>query len=385
MLKHHLKKYCRRNLVLKNKIKVLQVGAENFGRGGRSVIAYNLAMSMDPQKIENDFLSLNSYEDSKFVRQINRNGNVLFVNRKGEKFKYSYLVNEVKKRKYDIAHIHADNAYEALKMALLMRAAKINKIIIHAHNDNVQYSRMKNQIIKVCKIILPIIATEKLACTQAAGTFMFGKKTQFTILKDGIDVRVYTFNKAIRTKIRKEFNWNRDIIIGTVARLAPQKNLFFLLKVFKNINIKNKKLVIVGSGNELQALRNISKNLNISEKVFFLGNRDNVNELLQGFDIFILPSIYEGFGMAAIEAQASGLPTIVSDKVPIDTQMVSRLYYRKNLSAGIDEWARLVEKISTTIDEQRQDTSDVLIDKGYDISESAKQLEKIYMKEKLGE
>ena len=94
MLKHHLKKYCRRNLVLKNKIKVLQVGAENFGRGGRSVIAYNLAMSMDPQKIENDFLSLNSYEDSKFVRQINRNGNVLFVNRKGEKFKYSYLVNE---------------------------------------------------------------------------------------------------------------------------------------------------------------------------------------------------------------------------------------------------------------------------------------------------
>ena len=65
--------------------------------------------------------------------------------------------------------------------------------------------------------------------------------------------------------------------------------------------------------------------------------------------------------------------------------MVSRLYYRKNLSAGIDEWARSVEKISTTIDEQRQDTSDVLIDKGYDISESAKQLEKIYMKEKLGE
>lgn len=366
---------------MKSKIKVLQIGAENFGRGGRSVIAYNLAMAMNPQKIENDFLSLNSYEESKFVKKINENGEVIFANKNSSKFKYSKLVKQIKIRDYDIAHIHADNAYEALKMALVMRMAKINKIIIHAHNDNVRYSWLKNQLIKVCKFILPYIATERLACTQAAGTFMFGNKVKFTILKDGIDVKSYTFNEITRKKVRKIFNWNNNFIIGTVARLAPQKNLPFLLKVFKKVNIKNKKLVVIGSGDELQSLKKIARDLNISNKVYFLGNRDNVNELLQGFDVFILPSLYEGFGMVAIEAQASGLPTIVSDGVPLDTQMVDELYYRKNLSAGINKWAQLIEKISTNVTELRENTSRFLINKGYDILKSAEQLEKIYMKE----
>lgn len=371
---------------MKSKIKIIQIGAENFGHGGRSVIAYNLVKYMPNSIFQNDFLALKPKEINKYVKHLNREGKVIFVDSKTKYFWINRIrndlkiVKELKSGKYDVVHIHADNAYEAIRSVLFAKLAGINGIVVHAHVDNVKYFWLKRQIIKLSQKILPLFIDRKIACTKAAGSFLFGDSNKLIILNDGIDINEFKFNKKIREKVRHEFCWDRKIVLGTVARLAPQKNLEFMIKVFNHLKqFPNLILVIIGEGDEKRKLQLLVNTFGLEDRVTFMGNRDDVNQLLQGFDIFILPSIYEGFGISAIEAQAAGLITFVSDGVPKETKMVENIYHRLDLSRGEDYWASAIKQVIYCKDYLvRKDTSSFIKMKGYDIKESSKKLQTIY-------
>lgn len=378
--------YSQKGLALKNKIRILQVGAENFGHGGRSVIAYNLVKYLPYKIFQVDFLALKPEETNQYVRHINEHGQVLFVSSTLKNVILRRLCNDLsiikvlRAGKYDVIHIHADNAYEAIRSVIFSKIAGINGVIVHAHVDNVHYSWMKTKVITILQKLLPLFGVKKIACTNSAGKFMFGNMNKLMILNDGIDVAKFKFNDQVRKKVRDVNRWHKRIVIGTVARLSREKNLSFLIRVFSQLTqIPNAVLVIIGEGKERKKLESLVVQLKIKDRVTFMGNRDDVSQLLQGFDIFILPSIYEGFGISAIEAQAAGLITFVSDDVPEETRMVSSIYHRLKLSRGPKYWA---SKVKTVMSEgsylKRKDTSSIIRNKGFDIRNSSKQLQDIY-------
>lgn len=373
------------------KIKTLQIGAENFGYGGRSVIAYNLALNMNPKLIQNDFLALKAPQESKYIDKINNQGKVIFIppNEDRNPIIKEYnkdfkIYQSIKENNYDIVHIHADNAYEAFKSAFIAKVGQTASVYIHAHSvGDSNYSKFKKTIIKISRIFLPLVSDKSLACTKEAGEYMFGKNKKFNIIKDGIVIDKFLFNSHIRKEFRKNFNVENKFVIGTVARLSKEKNLDFLISVFNNLckdykNL-NMELFIVGEGKERRKLITEIKKLKIENKVHLLGNRDDVAYLLQMFDLFVLPSFHEGFGMSALEAQASGLPTVVSTGVSPATKLVNNLYYRIEIKAGVKRWGNIFKKI---IDKniKRKNVKKLIKNKSYDIITTSKKLEQMYLK-----
>ncbi len=359
-------------------IKVLQIGAENFGNGGRSVIAFNLVKNM-PLEIRNDFLAYSEYKKNAITEQILSHGQIhQFLSQQRPQ-----TLELLKQEKYDIVHIHADNAYEAIRSAILARKAHVKVVVIHAHvSGGVQYSFAKRVAIKISQKLLPHFSTKFIACTNAASTFMYGRhpRKAVTIIKDGIDVQAYAFNKATRVAKRTELGLTPYFVIGNVGRLAYQKNQELLIDAFSLATKQNNRLrlLLIGEGNDRKKLTDLSQKLGVADKVFFLGNRSDIPDLLSAIDLFAFPSRYEGFGMAALEAQAAGLPTLISETVPRDAFVTS---FAEALPLTVNEWANKINQYSKkerNREEQALIATDQVKQAGFDIINSATELEKIY-------
>lgn len=376
---------------MKNKIKVLQIGAENFGYGGRSVIAYNLALNMNPNLVQNDFLALKYPQKSQYINRINKQGEVIFISPGNsilplvnEYIKDIKIYQTVRKNKYNIVHIHADNAYEALKSAFLAKIGRITThIYIHAHSvGSADYSSFKKIIIKVSRMFLPLVSDKCLACTKEVGEYMFGKNSNFDIVEDGIIVNKFLFNPQVRKKFRQEFNVEDKFVIGTVARLSKEKNLDFLISIFNKLCIDYKKtdleLIIVGDGEERKNLITQISKLKIKNKIHLLGNRSDVADLLQMFDLFVLPLLHEGFGMSALEAQVAGLSTVVSTGVSPATRLVNDLYYRIDIHAESKRWESILRKIIVK-NVKRRNVKNLIKNKNCDVTTTSKKVQQMYL------
>ena len=167
-------------------------------------------------------------------------------------------------------------------------------------------------------------------------------------------------------------------MIGNVGRLSPEKNQKFIIDIFeKMVKIdENSKLLIVGSGTLEDEIKTYIEEKKLTEKFILLKNRDDVNSILQVMDVFVFPSLYEGLGLVAIEAQASGLPTICSENIPEEVN-ITPLLTKLNLSDSIDLWINEIEKNKEYI---RKDYSKNIYAKGFEIKNTAIELEKIYAK-----
>nr|WP_264294321.1 glycosyltransferase [Pediococcus acidilactici] len=206
---------------------------------------------------------------------------------------------------------------------------------------------------------------------------MFGSLKDVHIVQNGIDIRKYTFNSQIRHKQLKKMNIKNDFVVGCVARLTKVKNLSFLVDVFNDISVlkKNSKLILVGDGELLSTLKNQVKKDKIEDKVLFLGNKKNVNDIMQAFDVFVLPSFHEGLGLVNIEAQASGLPCVVSTGIPKAAKVLDTFTFL-SLKDSKKIW---VNKILELQKAKREDTSQKMLEAGYDIKKSAKEIEEMYV------
>ena len=368
-----------------NTIKVLQVGADNIGHGGRSTIAFNLTNNMNSKKITNDFLAFKEI-DGFYKEKIRSNGGkiVYLGSLTGNKFKKKIVrfvrtFNLLKQEKYDVLHIHADNTLEAYSTAIIGKFAGVRKILIHAHvtGESGKKDILKNFLIKVCRILVKESNYEKIAVSKESAEYMFGSLKDVHIVQNGIDIRKYTFNSQIRHKQLKKMNFKNDFVVGCVARLTKVKNLSFLVDVFNDISVlkKNSKLILVGDGELLSTLKNQVKKDKIEDKVLFLGNKKNVNDIMQAFDVFVLPSFHEGLGLVNIEAQASGLPCVVSTGIPKAAKVLDTFTFL-SLKDSKKIW---VNKILELQKAKREDTSQKMLEAGYDIKKSAKEIEEMYV------
>ena len=364
-----------------SKNRVLQIGAENFGKGGRSIIAQNLVKYMKKKYIV-DFIAYSEYTESEVTKEIEKRGEIY----KFTKAKGLSTINLIRKKKYDIVHIHADHSYEAMKSVIRSKFGGAKNIVVHAHTSGKKnYNILKKLVIEICKFFLPYFCSEMIACTSEAAIYMFGKKKKdkVRILKDGILVENYLYNTEKRQEIRNKLNIDEeDVVLGNVGRLSKEKNQIFLIKILNYVLKKNNnfKLIIVGDGEEKNFLEGIVNSLNLEKKVKLLGNRNDVADILQAVDIFMFPSKYEGFGMAALEAQAAGLPTIISHTIPKDVK-VTDLCYQCREDWSISEWIQIIKNVLPHLKNRQSNAKkavEEIMNNGYNIRKSSEELELIY-------
>ena len=230
------------------------------------------------------------------------------------------IVKYFKKEKKDIIHINIYNSMSCI-YALIADFCGIHKIILHSHNsgfDN-DYFKIKLLLNNVCKKIFYNKKYTYIACSNDAAKFCFNKKAleKCQIINNGIYIDDFLFNEDIRKKYRKKLNIDNSFVVGNVGRLVEQKNQLRLINIFSNIKkiSKNSKLIIVGEGSlEKDLIKEINEK-RIQNDVIILKKRKDVNNILQAMDCFVFPSLYEGYGIVAIEAQASGLPTFIADNL----------------------------------------------------------------------
>lgn len=257
---------------------------------------------------------------------------------------------------------------------------KIPVRIAHSHSTSNKKEWKKNILKNVLKKFSKIFATHYFSCSEHAGRWLFGDSTfekgKVTIIKNAINIEKFKYNESIRNKLRKELNVENKLVLGHVGRFMKQKNHEFLINVFNEIYKENKDivLILIGNGPLEEKIKNKVKDLEIEENVKFLGVKDNVNEYMQAMDMFLFPSLYEGLGIVAVEAQCSGLKCLVSTEVPKEVKLTKNIKFIEN---NEELWKKTIIKESKNIGSRQIDLKEVYSN-GYNIENSAKQLEKIY-------
>ena len=362
-------------------LRVLQV-VTYMGRGGLETMIMNYYRNIDRSKVQFDFL-VHRQEEATYDKEILSLGGHIYrmpVLNPFSKAYFSSLDSFFKEHRYNIVHSHLD-----CMSAYPLKIAQKNGVcvrIAHSHNKS-QDKNLKYPIKLLSKRLIPKYATHLFACGKEAGDWMFNGKP-YTILNNAIDAQIYVYNERVRDEVRKELNLTNDnLVVGHVGRFNPQKNHSFIIDVFNAVYEKNKnaRLVLVGSGDGQQAIEDKVKSLGLSDSVLFLGSRGDVNRVLQAMDVFLFPSLYEGLPLSIIEAQAAGLPCIISDNVPSECIKTDRVF-RYSLSEPTDFWA---DKIFEALKISKKDTLSEIIASGFDIKENSRKLEDFYTSHGYGD
>lgn len=369
-------------------INILYALNGTFRKGGTEAVVLSYYNNIDRSKFHIDFL-LHGHEDDCKDNDIHNyllscGSKLFYVTPRGENFlKNKHEIAKVfKENKYDIVHSHMD----AAGYFLLKEAKKAGIPVCISHSHNTANKRKKNRSIKdiIYKIIhefaikrLPKVTDERIACSTEAGNWLFNK-SKFKVLNNAIDINKYAFDASKREKIRQEFGFNDEIVIGHVGRFAIQKNHEFLIDIFAGLLKRHAtaKLVLVGTGEMLDRIKQKVSLLKIEKNVIFLGVRNDVDELMQGFDIFLLPSLHEGLPVVGVEAQASGLPCVISSSVSPEVKL-SDSTILVSLDSPVSEWCNAIEDVYNR-DFNREQGIDIVKNAGFDIKDVVVKLIKIY-------
>lgn len=359
---------------------------ERWESGGIESFLCNVLTHMDFTDLEVDIVTA-SIGESVFTKPLQNHGVKFFVlsgkqqNLLENHGRFRSLLRE---RRYDVFYL---NAFQGMSLSYLKLASEagISVRIAHSHNTALRKSTtrpLKLAIHKWARNRYSRYATDLLACSKDAAKFLFSKnelcQCDFRFIPNGIDTKRFCFNPEIRAKVRSELGVESAFVIGNIGRLCYQKNQSFLLDVLSKALKQNSNivLILVGKGEDKVALAKRAKDLGISEKVIFCGATNHPEHLLWAMDAFAFPSLFEGFGIVAIEALAAGLPVVCSENVPREAHISSSLCVVP-LREGPASWA-------TTLLAKRgcrdSGQNDLVKESGFDIMDTARMLTEYFTK-----
>lgn len=223
--------------------------------------------------------------------------------------------------------------------------------------------------------------THRFACSMDAAHWAYGKNVpeeDVTIIKNGILTESFRKNTAIRNTYRKALRLEGKYVVGHIGRMVPQKNHEFLIDIFGEISRKKKnaQLVLIGDGPLIEKIKEKGKYFGLEEKITFLGLRRDVNKIMQAFDVFVFPSIFEGLGIVTIESQAASIPTICSEFVPSDVD-VSNFVMHLSLNDSAAYWAEKIIKFGEK--DLQEDGAEAVKKAGFDILEVTQKMQEFYL------
>ena len=359
--------------------------------GGIQMLLLNLQTHFDPSVIQCEYLVLDDGETYEYEERFKSAGAKLYklkdvwLDSPYDYIKYCRAMDNFFKEHHDYAAVHMNASSKNFMLLYYARKYGIKKRIVHSHNTGFQTNNpAKKMIGDVFKKPMMQFATDYFACSAIAGEWLFGKKIvdsgKVYVMPNAIDLEKFEFNNDTRMRIRKELGISDDkILIGHVGRFTLQKNHKFLIDIFKKIHEKNDKtmLIMAGIGELMEDTKHQAEELGLSSCVQFLGFRNDVNDLNQAMDVFLMPSFYEGFPVTGIEAQASGCPCVFSNTITKEAALLDTTVYL-SLESPADLWADTVLEIAKT-SHNRNDSKALLKAKGFDINEMSRKLEKIYI------
>ena len=359
-------------------IRILHV-VVNMNRGGAETLLMNLYRNVDRTKVQFDFLTC---KEGVFDQEIvSMGGNVHRIPYITDIGHYGYMKALehffATQREYNIVHSHMD------KMSgLVLRSARRNQIpirIAHSHSTRSEGS-FTARLYKwyAGKNILPS-ATHLLACSNAAARWLFkNRNDEVKIIQNGIECEQFAFSQEVRNQVRKELELDQHFVMGHVGRFNHPKNHSFLVDLFAQIVnvIPKAKLVLVGDGPLRREIEEKIQDLHLKDKVKILGVRSDIHRLLQGFDLFVFPSLHEGLPVTLIEAQGSGLPCLISDVITDEVDMGLGLIHYASLQEK-SKWLDVIKRIAES-PVQRVSSYQSLREKGYDIKRTAAWTEGFY-------
>ncbi|WP_279006501.1 glycosyltransferase [Thomasclavelia cocleata] len=359
-----------------SKIKVMHCLGQ-LNTGGAETLMMNIFRHIERDKFQFDFLLFNDEKGFYDDEAKSLGANLHYTPSMGHTNIFKYvrsIIKILKDQDIDIVHSHMD--WQGGFIVYAAYKAGIKKRIVHSHANQEMFktSLLHKLLISINKYLIKRYATDCIACSQEAGESLF--RQSFEVLINGIDIeRFLNPNQEIIVQLKQELNiQDTDIILGNVGSLSENKNQRFLIEILSKLD-KNYKLVLVGDGAMKDKLKQLSKGLNVNDRVIFAGVRKEVPEIMQLFNIFLFPSKKEGLGIVAIEAQVSGVSCIVSESIPKQIDVGEGLIKRKPLI--FNEWVDSITNINknkTNINKQK------IIDSHFSIKKSCEKLIRIYIR-----
>ena len=363
-------------------IRILHV-IGRMGAGGAEALLMNLFRSIDRTRIQFDFV-VHTEEKQFYDDEIEALGGVIYRTRRFNITNYSWYRkwwNDFfdHHHEYFVVHGHINSS-----AAVYLSCAKKHGIITiaHSHNTKSRVFSLRTVAFSVFSFPLRYIADYFFACSKQAGIDRYGRKIadddRFRIVLNGIESKKYSFSpeKRRHQRINQGID-NKQLIIGHVGRFSAQKNHRFLINVFEAVRsrVPTAQLWLIGDGELFHQIERIVEEKGLQNAVTFLGVTDKVNIYLQAMDVFVFPSIFEGLGIALVEAQAAGLPCVVSDAIQEEADIGAGLIIKKKLSDSCESWADAIIK---SRNDKREDTSVFVEKAGYDIEYTAKWIQDFY-------
>ena len=364
-------------------IRILHVVSSLNSASGVMHVIMNYYRHLDREKVQFDFLYFYQMPNTFEAEIKNLGGRTYYLPKPSIQrgiSVYREYDRFFRERSVEYKAVHLHEVYLNLLIMPLARKYGIKHLIAHSHNT--KYSDKMLNAVRNRILCFPLknLATLYFACSEPAGRALFGKKAaklgKVRIIKNAINVKTFKFNSEVRARIRQELKIEDHFVVGHVGRFSKQKNHDYLLKIFVEIQkIKpNSILMLIGHGPLCEDIKNKTRSMGIENSVIFLGVKRNVEEYFQAMDVFILPSLFEGLGIVAVEAQCSGLKCLVSDVVPHEARITHKFQYL-SLHDNPVKWA--IAACSDTKGDRNDAFNNNI--KSFDIEVQAKDLEDIYL------
>lgn len=329
---------------------------------------YLINIHLDYIKLSSNILS---YEDKL------DDSNIYYVPRRREnsKLRKEKIKEILRSKEYDALWF---NSNDLASIDIIKEAKKAGiKCIGHAHNsrtDRLDRSIRHN----INKRLVNKDFDGKFACSISAANWFYTEPKEANIIYNAINVDKYLYDEAKGKKIRDKYNIPDDfMVLGDIGRLEKQKNITYLIDVFEKYHQANPKscLIIVGTGSKKDSLHDYVKDKSLQSSVVFTGEVDNTRDYLSAFDIFLMPSLYEGLPVTLVEAQAAGLKCIVADNITHEVNVTKNIKYLPIEKESINLWVENILKSNNRVTEGKKLKGSV-----FDITKSANYLEKEILK-----
>ena len=360
-------------------IRVLQVMGI-VESGGVEAVIMNYYRHIDKSKVQFDFV-MHRGSNPNYIAEVEAMGAKVY-----EVTPYSNPIGFImdvykiiKKGNYSIIHSNMNSLSGFSLMAAYF--AGVPQRILHNHTTDSPKEGLRTLAKRFLRPFARLFANRYFACSNKAAEWMYGKsEVEFgnvTIINNAIDLKRFAFNSVKREQLRKQFAMEDSFVIGHVGRFVKTKNHIFLVDIFAEVlkSIPNAKLLLVGDGPLKKQVEDKVSKLGLKDKVIFTGVRNDVADLYNAMDVFVLPSLYEGLPVVGVEVQANGLPFICSSNVTKEILITDRVELM-DLNSGTKAWKETICKYASR---NRIKADAEIINSGFDITVEAKKLEKAYI------
>lgn len=346
--------------------------------GGVESIMYSYYRCLDKEKYQYDFVYEKGSEFDVPEEILEMGARAFKISGIGNPFGYIRdLIRIIKKEKYSIIHTNLNS----LSVFSLFAAwcCRVKYRILHNHTTSSPAEGKKTIIKKLLRPFCRAFANKACACSVLAAQWMYGEKAvekgRVRILRNGVDTEKFSFDADARLEIRKEFKIENKKVIGHVGRFATTKNHRFIIDIFEKIQKKDSKTVLMlcGDGELFSDVKDYALAKGLSENIVFTGVRNDVNKLYSAFDVFVLPSLYEGLPIVAMEALCSGLNVYLSENVTRECAISEKVRF-----LPIDTPSHWVEGIEFVDEEERTCERNIMKGGDFDIYNCVKELEELY-------